>query len=300
MPLRRKRRRGRATSPARGDGKRRVAIVALVALALSTLTAFAQRAFDPEGASGLQVKTLAHAKSHMVAAANPHAVEAGLEILKAGGSAIDAAIAAQLVLNLVEPQSSGIGGGGFLLHWDERARRLRSYDGRETAPAAVKPELFLRPDGRPRGFLEALYGGDSVGAPGLVAHAGRWRTPATASCPGRACSEPAIALAKDGFVVSPRLSKLITDRGAALFAPEARGLFLRRQRHAEAGRREAVEPGICGHAGGDRCTPAPMRSTRGRSRTRSSLRSPPRRRTRAHLRKPISPATWPRSARRRA
>jgi len=107
------------------------------------------------------------AKRFMVAAAHPLAAEAGAEVLKRGGSALDAAVAVQVVLGLVEPESSGIGGGAFLLHWSESEKRLRSYDGRETAPAAAKPDRFLK-DGKPMAFLEAAVGGRSVGVPGVV------------------------------------------------------------------------------------------------------------------------------------
>jgi gamma-glutamyltransferase 1 (EC:2.3.2.2). Threonine peptidase. MEROPS family T03 len=122
----------------------------LLAIGLSTLPtgALAQRGYiAPEAATGYSEKSLAQAKSYMVSAANPLAVEAGVRILQEGGSAVDAAIAVQLVLNLVEPQSSGIGGGAFLLHWDAETKELKSYDGRETAPAAARPDRFLR-DGR--------------------------------------------------------------------------------------------------------------------------------------------------------
>ena len=105
----------------------------------------------------------------MVAAANPLAAEAGREILRAGGSAVDAAIAIQLVLNLVEPQSSGIGGGAFLVHWDEAGRSaLTTLDGRETAPAAATPDRFIGRDGKPMPFMEAVVGGRSVGVPGTL------------------------------------------------------------------------------------------------------------------------------------
>ncbi len=103
----------------------------------------------------------------MAAAANPLAASAGREILRAGGSAVDAAIAVQLVLNLVEPQSSGIGGGAFLVHWDEAARKVTTLDGRETAPAAAKPDRFMK-DGKPMPFREAVVGGRSVGVPGTL------------------------------------------------------------------------------------------------------------------------------------
>lgn len=98
-----------------------------------------------------------YAEKHMAAAANPLATEAGRRILRQGGSAIDAAVAMQAVLTLVEPQASGIGGGAFLLYWD--GKRVRAYDGRETAPAGVDANLFLRPYGTPMGFSEARIGG---------------------------------------------------------------------------------------------------------------------------------------------
>ncbi len=98
----------------------------------------------PEAATGYYKKSSARATKHMVSAANPLAVEAGLGILRNGGSAVDAAIAVQLVLNLVEPQSSGIGGGAFLLHWNAAKQQLKTYDGRETAPAAAQPDRFLQ------------------------------------------------------------------------------------------------------------------------------------------------------------
>src|SRR5512147_658230 len=104
---------------------------------------------EPEGAAGREERPAFVAPKTMVAAANPHAVDAGLEMLRAGGSAVDAAIAVQMVLGLVEPQSSGIGGGAFLLHWSQDAKRLRSYDGRETAPAAARADRFLTPEGKP-------------------------------------------------------------------------------------------------------------------------------------------------------
>lgn len=101
-----------------------------------------------------------------MAAANPLATDAGYQVLKAGGSAIDAAIAVQMVLSLVEPQSSGIGGGAFLLH--SAGSRVEAYDGRETAPAAATENLFLGPDGKPVPFYDGVVGGRSVGTPGAV------------------------------------------------------------------------------------------------------------------------------------
>ncbi len=162
----------------------------------------------PEAATGRVAKQAAHGARFMVAVANAHAAGAAVEILRAGGSAVDAAIAAQMMLNLVEPQSSGIGGGGFLLAWDAKAGRLATYDGRETAPAGAGPGLFLGPDGRPLGFMIAVRSGRSVGVPGLLrllemAHARHGRLP------WERLFAPAIALAEGGFPVSPRLNRLL-------------------------------------------------------------------------------------------
>ncbi len=149
-------------------------------------------------------------KSFMISAANPHAARAGYAVLKDGGSAIDAMIATQMVLNLVEPQSSGIGGGAFLLHWSAASRALESYDGRETAPAAATPALFLNADGSRMKFWDAVVGGRSVGVPGILrmlelAHERHGRLP------WRRLFESAIRLAEEGFEVSPRLHMLVSQ-----------------------------------------------------------------------------------------
>ena len=148
------------------------------------------------------------AAQFMVAAANPHAARAGVEVLRAGGSARDAARAVQMVLNLVEPQSSGVGGGAFVLHWDAAAKRVSVFDGRESAPAAARPERFLRADGAPMSLPEAIGSGRSIGVPGVLralelAHAKHGRLP------WRRLFDPAIRLAETGFAVSPRLHRLI-------------------------------------------------------------------------------------------
>ena len=144
-------------------------IVASLALLL-VLGAPQLRAFEqPEAASGFAPKPLVKAKQHMVVAANPLAAEAGLAILRKGGSAVDAGIATQMVLNLVEPQSSGIGGGAFILYWDKQNNELASIDGRETAPSAATPELFLDKDGKPLPREDAMGSGLSVGVPGALA-----------------------------------------------------------------------------------------------------------------------------------
>ena len=175
----------------------------------------------PEGSSGSTVKPLVVARHHMVVAANPYASEAGREILRAGGGAVDAAIAVQMVLNLVEPQSSGIGGGAFILTYDAKSKSIESFDGRETAPAAAKPDRFLLPGGKPREFDEAVNSGLSVGVPGVLA-ALKLAHERHGKLPWTRLFQPAIKLAEDGFVVSPRLAKLIADQGPAGFNDEAR------------------------------------------------------------------------------
>ncbi len=124
---------------------------------------------EPEGATGFFAKEAVHGQKFMVAAANPYASQAGFDILKKGGSAVDAAIAVQLVLSLVEPQSSGIGGGTFMLHWHNEKKQLTTFDGRETAPQEVTSDLFLAGNGKPLKWVDAVVGGKSVGVPGLLA-----------------------------------------------------------------------------------------------------------------------------------
>ncbi len=178
----------------------------------------------PEGATGRTSKTLGITTKYMAAAANPLATEAGREMLRAGGSAVDAAVAVQLVLNLVEPQSSGIGGGAFILHWDKAAAKLVTYDGREKAPAAATPERFMGADGKPMAFMEAVVGGRSVGVPGTVrlletAHK------AHGKLPWAKLFEPAIRLADSGFAVSPRLHGLLAQEKALLADPRSKAYF---------------------------------------------------------------------------
>lgn len=163
---------------------------------------------QPESGSGWQDKQSVKGTRFMVAAANPHAVRAGHDVLKNGGTAVDAAIAVQMVLNLVEPQSSGIGGGAFLLYWDAQSKTLHTIDGRETAPASAMPERFLEPDGSKMKFSKAVIGGQSVGVPGTlrlleIAHQKFGKTP------WKTLFEPAIELAEDGFNISPRLAGAI-------------------------------------------------------------------------------------------
>jgi len=153
------------------------------------------------------------ARGPFVAAANPLAVEAGLRVLRDGGSAVDAAVAVQAVLGLVEPQSSGLGGGAFMMVFDAASGEVTSYDGRETAPAAATPELFYE-DGRPLDFLAAVLSGRSTGAPGAVAMLALAQKE-HGRLPWNALFGDAEHLARDGFVVSPRLAGMIAGtRGA--------------------------------------------------------------------------------------
>jgi gamma-glutamyltranspeptidase / glutathione hydrolase len=176
----------------------------------------------PEAASGWTDKPGWSSKKWMVAAANPLAAEVGAAILKAGGSALDAAIAVQMVLTLVEPQSSGIGGGAFLVHFD--GQQVQTFDGRETAPSAARDDLFIDRNQQPLPVPAAVVGGRSVGVPGVLrmlalAHAQHGRLPWVR------LFEPAIRLAEEGFVVSPRLARLIELDQALMRDPAARAYF---------------------------------------------------------------------------
>jgi gamma-glutamyltranspeptidase/glutathione hydrolase len=198
-------------------------LIAIVALVVAG-AACAQPA--PERASGWQDRKPVVSRTFMIAAANPLAVDAGHAVLARGGSAVDAAIAAQLVLGLVEPQSSGLGGGGFMLVHDASSRKLVAYDGRETAPAAAKPDRFLDRDGKPLRFLDAVVGGRSVGVPGTVA-----LLAATHRAHGRLkwseLFDAAIALAEQGFAVTPRLASAIAGIDGPMGNDRARQYFFR-------------------------------------------------------------------------
>jgi len=163
-------------------------------------------------------------KTWFISAANPYAAEAGAAILRRGGSAVDAAVATQAVLGLVEPQSSGLGGGGFLIHYNRATRSLETYNGRETAPASATPNRFLTETGEPMNFYDAVAGGLSVGVPGAVrmldlAHSEHGRL---------AWSElftDAIALSEEGFEVSPRLNSLLSRFNRVKTMPAAAEYF---------------------------------------------------------------------------
>ena len=181
--------------------------VAARAPAVSAVSAVPAPPGAPEVATGYTEKAGWAAKKFMVAAANPLAVEAGYQILKKGGAAVDAAIAVQLVLTLVEPQSSGIGGGAFLMHYD--GKQVQAYDGRETAPSGADEKLFQNPDGSPLSRVAGVVGGRSVGAPGVLrmlalAHKQHGKLP------WKTLFAPAIKLSENGFAVSTRLNGLLS------------------------------------------------------------------------------------------
>ncbi|QBG34762.1 gamma-glutamyltransferase [Litorilituus sediminis] len=163
---------------------------------------------EPEAATGFYAKEAVLGKEYMVASANPYASQAGFAMLEAGGSAVDAAIAVQLVLTLVEPQSSGIGGGAFMLHWHNGEKKLTTFDGRETAPKSAMSDLFLQANGKPLSWRDAVVGGRSVGVPGLLASL-KQAHEQFGKLPWQTLFKPAIELAEHGFIVSPRLEKLL-------------------------------------------------------------------------------------------
>ena len=156
----------------------------------------------------------------MVAAANPLAVEAGLRVLREGGNAVDAAVAIQATLSLVEPQSSGLGGGSFLMFYDVKTGKVTAYDGREKAPSGAGPDMFLDPTGKPLPFGRAVVSGRATGVPGAVAMLAQaqkehgkaaWNT----------LFKDAERLAADGFIVSPRLAGMIASRAPQASQPDA-------------------------------------------------------------------------------
>jgi gamma-glutamyltranspeptidase / glutathione hydrolase len=229
----------RSRSPGRsargGFASAKAGLIAIALLALLAPPVLAQ-------ASDLTAGALppARAAKHMVVAAHPLAAAAGRDMLRLGGSAVDAAIAAQLVLTLVEPQSSGIGGGAFLVHWSAAAKEIATYDGRETAPAAAKPDRFLVA-GQPLPFIAASVGGRAVGVPGVVrlleaAHRDHGKLPWTD------LFKPAIEIAENGFAISPRLHRLLTADTAMANFPAARDHFYRADGSAKPAGERLVNP----------------------------------------------------------
>jgi gamma-glutamyltranspeptidase / glutathione hydrolase len=205
----------------------------LCSLAIAAFSAAQTAPAQPEAAVNLAAAHRANpdvfAQRYIAATANPHATDAAVAMLAAGGSAVDAAIAAQLVLTLTEPQSSGLGGGALLMHWDTRSKTATALDGREAAPAGATETMFQDAAGKPIAFYDAVLSGQSVGVPGTVrlleaAHR-RWGV-----LPWAALFAPAIALAEGGFPISPRLhgllkleKHLLKDPAAARYFYQANG-----------------------------------------------------------------------------
>lgn len=210
------------------------AVMALNACTDSTVSEAPRDKREPEAATGIIAKQATIGSDYMVAAATPQAAAAGREILAQGGSAIDAAVAVQAMLTLTEPQSSGIGGGAFILYWDNQTKQLYTIDAREKAPATAGPDLFLNANGEPpENFWDAVIGGRSVGTPGVLkglelAHQ-RWGKRNWSSL-----FTSTIEAAEQGFTVSPRLARLLAMElnpglpemasGAAYFYPNGESL----------------------------------------------------------------------------
>lgn len=202
---------------------RLLALLLSVAL-LHPIVALTQDRPAPEAQSERIEREAVLTQKYMAVSANPIASEAGREILRRGGTAVDAAIAVQMVLGLVEPQSSGIGGGAFLVYYDAKTKEIRTYDGRETAPAAAKPDRFLGQDGKPLQFYDAVVGGKSVGVPGVVrmlelAHKKYGKLPWSQ------LFQPAIRVAEQGFPLSPRLHTLLSKEPFLPRVEPARSYF---------------------------------------------------------------------------
>ena len=198
-------------------------LLSFVFLSLTVLAVRAQQP-PPELPSGWTDKSIVYTHRDMVAAANPLAVSAGVEILALGGSATDAAVAVQMVLGLVEPQSSGLGGGAFITTYTAVGGVIETYDGRETAPAKATPNYFIGANGQPRGFTQAVIGGLSTGVPGAVkalelAHREKGKLP------WAMLFDPAIRLAENGFPLSPRLFSALRGANAELRGPRGAGSY---------------------------------------------------------------------------
>ncbi|MER1967757.1 gamma-glutamyltransferase [Castellaniella sp. GW247-6E4] len=205
-------------------GRRFAALLVGGLFCAGALAAAGHEHLNPEAASGRMARAAAYASHYMASTANPWATRAAADILARGGAAADAAIAAQMVLNLVEPQSSGIGGGAFIVAFDPRDGGVLTYDGRETAPAAARAGRFLRA-GEPMDFHEAVNSGRSVGVPGVLR--ALWRLhQAQGRLPWAELFQPAIHLARAGFPVSPRLHALLAgDRDLPRQAAAARYFY---------------------------------------------------------------------------
>lgn len=206
----------------RGAGTAALALSAWLVACGAAPRAGLHGAWAPEAATATQHKPGWHFERQAVAAAHPLAVQAGVQVLRDGGSAMDAAVAVQMVLGVVEPQSSGIGGGAFLLHWD--GAQVQAFDGRETAPAAADETLFLSADGRPLPFMQAVVGGRAVGVPGAVRML-EMAQHRHGRLPWARLLQPAIDLAEQGFPLGARLHALLRTDPALRRDPLAAALY---------------------------------------------------------------------------
>ena len=199
----------------------RQVVMTVVALALSACAATREM---PAARSDAGMRSWPDAHSFFVVAANPLATEAGLAVLRRGGSAVDAAIAVQAMLSLVEPQSSGVGGGAFMTYFDAAAGKVVVYDGRETAPAGASPDMFLGVDGEPLPFNQAVLSGRATGVPGVVAML-KMAHDAHGALPWSSLFGDAEKTAVEGFTISPRLGRFLTMNFTELSAPDVRHYF---------------------------------------------------------------------------
>lgn len=194
----------------------------LYAVSCALLIALAVPVDVPTPAAARPAESISH--KHMIAAASPYAAEAGREMLRAGGSAVDAGIAAQLVLTLVEPESSGIGGGAFMLLYDPKTKKTISFDGRETAPASATPGMFLDANGKPRAHFDPIPGGLSTGVPGVIAMFDMAHK-RYGKLPWAKLFAPAIRLATNGFKVSHKLAAELREFPQMAAMPDIKRYF---------------------------------------------------------------------------
>lgn len=198
---------------------------------LPTLLFAVNEDLAPESATGTLIQQSVEARHQLVVTAHPLATQAGYRILQQGGSAADAAVAVQAMLTLVEPQSSGIGGGAFMLYWDNANKQLKAFDGRETAPASADENLFMTDAGKPMRWWDAMVGGRSVGTPGVLAML-ELSQKQYGKVPWASLFDDAIKTSEDGFRVSPRLNQLLTSKinpGLGKY-PQARDYFFTPER----------------------------------------------------------------------
>ena len=202
-----------------------MALLSVLLLSMALL-ACAPGTLAPNSTQGNSVQ--GNSAPYMVSSAHPLATQAGLSILRRGGTAVDAALGVQAVLSLVEPQSSGLGGGAFMLHYHAATGKLTAWDGRETAPAAARPNQFLAPNGKPMGFIKAALHANAVGVPGVVDLL--WRTHKLyGKVSIKQNLQPALLLAEKGFQVTPRLHAMLVRYGGLQRFPSLHPLFADKQ-----------------------------------------------------------------------